>query len=162
MTLPEILTTPPRRRSGNAVLVLDDDGRVLLVEPAYKSGFILPGGSAEGTEPPNESAARHLLAETGLVLDLWHVLAVDYVDAGHLPEGLNLVFWGGRVSARRAERIIVPVTEKSGLLGHHWVAPGDLHRVTGAQHRARVISALRTLESGAGIPLLLRGQPAGA
>ena len=35
---------------GSAALVRDVDGRVLLVEPAYKESWELPGGSVEADE----------------------------------------------------------------------------------------------------------------
>ncbi|MFD7584171.1 NUDIX domain-containing protein [Kitasatospora sp. NPDC059811] len=162
-TLPTIMTDPPGRRSGNLALVLNPDGAVLMVEPAHKPGrFILPGGSAEPNEPPNEAAARHVLTETGLVLDLWQIVAVDYVSAGEIPEGLNLVFWGGQLSEFKASKMVAPPVEESGVLRAVWVSLSDLASVTTIEQRARVIDALRSMERGAGVPLLLRGLPAGA
>ncbi|MGW2539837.1 NUDIX domain-containing protein [Kitasatospora sp. NPDC001574] len=153
----QILRQPPGRRLGCLALILDEAGRVLMVDPAYKAGFILPGGSARPDEAPNEAAARHVHSETGLVLDFWEVVAVDYVDRAELPEGINLVFSGGVLPQRRAERIKVPPVEESRLLGAHWVSQDELHQVTEPAQRARVIDALRVVDRGKGLPLLMRG-----
>ncbi|MFI9366896.1 NUDIX domain-containing protein [Kitasatospora sp. NPDC053057] len=158
-----IRINPPGRRFGCVALILNPDGHVLMVRPAYKPGkLILPGGSAEPNEAPNEAAARWVLTETGLVLDLWQLVAVDYVSAGESPEGVNFVFWGGRLAARMASKAAAPPVEQSGILEAVWVPPADLPTVTDAEQTARVIDALRVVELGAGIPLLLRGRPAGA
>jgi 8-oxo-dGTP diphosphatase len=39
--------TLPRKRMGAAVLLRDCDGRMMLVEPAYKNYWELPGGAVE-------------------------------------------------------------------------------------------------------------------
>ncbi|MDD9207760.1 NUDIX hydrolase, partial [Georgenia sp. 10Sc9-8] len=41
-------------------VVRDDDGRVLLVEPTYEPGWILPGGAVEADESPRAACAREL------------------------------------------------------------------------------------------------------
>ncbi|MFD7591744.1 NUDIX domain-containing protein [Kitasatospora sp. NPDC059812] len=157
------MTNPPGRRFGCMAVALNPAGDVLMVEPAYKPGkLILPGGNAEPYEVPNEAAARRVLMETGLVLDLWQLVAVDYVSAREVPEGVNFVFWGGRLTDRKADRVSAPPVEESGVLRTAWVSPGDLRSVTDAEQAARVIDALRAVEQGTGLPLLLRGHPAGA
>ncbi|MFJ4793991.1 NUDIX domain-containing protein [Kitasatospora purpeofusca] len=160
---PAIWTDPPGRRSGNSALILNPNGDVAMVEPPYTGGkLILPGGSAEANEAPNEAAARHVLAETGLVLDLWQVVAVDWVSAGDVPEGMNLVFWGGQLTEFKASKLAARPVEESGVLRAVWVPVNELASVTTTHQRARVIDALRSMERGAGVPLLLRGLPAGA
>ncbi|MEE1829295.1 NUDIX domain-containing protein, partial [Streptomyces sp. BE20] len=66
--LPTILTHPPRRRLGHQALILNRDGAILLVATTYRSGLMLPGGSAEADELPHLAARRHTETETGLVL----------------------------------------------------------------------------------------------
>ncbi|MFJ8476039.1 NUDIX domain-containing protein [Kitasatospora sp. NPDC094011] len=160
---PAIMTSPPRRRFGCVALILNPDGHVLMVRPEYQpTKLVLPGGSAEPDEAPNVAAARWVLTETGLVLDLWQLVAVDYVSAGEIPEGVNFVFWGGQLPGGKAANAAAPPVERSGILETTWVPPADLPTVTDAEQTARVIDALRVVSYGAGIPLLLRGRPAGA
>lgn len=79
-----------------AVLVLDDDGRVLLgrraIEPA-RDRWDLPGGFCEPGETPEACAVRELLEETGCRIEvtgfLGHLIDV-YGDGG--DHTLNAVF----------------------------------------------------------------------
>ncbi|MFE4519818.1 NUDIX domain-containing protein [Kitasatospora sp. NPDC056783] len=154
---PEVFD-PPALRLGCVALTLNPDGAILMVRPKNRPAhLILPGGSAEADEAPNEAAARWVYTKTGLALDLWQLVSVDYVSVAELAEGINLVFWGGRLSARRAGKVV----PGEGVIEAVWVPPGDLTKVTYPQQVARVIEALRTAERGGGLPLLLRGRPVG-
>ncbi|GAB7188734.1 hypothetical protein ATKI12_8565 [Kitasatospora sp. Ki12] len=151
---PRLLAKPPVCRLGCLVLVRNRRGDVLLVDPDYMDGLILPGGAAKPNEPPQLAAARHLHAETGLHLRLTDILAVDFTPADRYLERLNLVFDGGTV--RDATRLTVPPQHKSGLLGARFVPVRDLPAHMAPAQFARVTEALanRTL------PALLHGQRA--
>ena len=47
MTNEDFTATLPRKRMGAAVLLSDERGRVLLVEPVYKDYWEIPGGAVE-------------------------------------------------------------------------------------------------------------------
>jgi 8-oxo-dGTP pyrophosphatase MutT (NUDIX family) len=51
---------------GVAALVLDDQGRVLLVRHSYNPGWRLPGGGVGRGEPPAAAVLRELQEEVGL------------------------------------------------------------------------------------------------
>ncbi|WP_145791579.1 NUDIX domain-containing protein [Kitasatospora atroaurantiaca] len=151
------MPNPPARRVGGVVIAFNEAGDVLMVDPNYKDGWILPGGSAEKDEAPNEAAARHLLIETGLVLDLWELVAVDYAPVGEYPEGLNFVFNGGILKARQVDRI------KTGehLNGHRFVPMTELHEYAQPYQRQRIGQAWEARRDGKGLPLLIKGEPVG-
>ncbi|MGW7446003.1 NUDIX domain-containing protein [Kitasatospora sp. NPDC054795] len=151
---PRLLAEPPVCRLGCLVLVRNRRGDVLLVDPDYMDGMILPGGAARPNESPHLAAARHLHAETGLHLRLGDVLAVDFTPADRFLERLNLVFDGGTVPD--ATRLAVPPRHGSGLLGARFVPARDLPDIMAPSQAARVNEALanRTL------PLLVHGQRA--
>jgi 8-oxo-dGTP pyrophosphatase MutT (NUDIX family) len=51
---------------GVCALVLDRDGRILLVRHTYQPGWMLPGGAARPAEPPSLAIMRELREEVGL------------------------------------------------------------------------------------------------
>jgi 8-oxo-dGTP pyrophosphatase MutT (NUDIX family) len=75
MTTPDYATYIaglPRVLVGAAALLRDAEGRVLLVEPNYREGWALPGGTVESDdgETPRQGAHRETLEEIGLDLEI--------------------------------------------------------------------------------------------
>lgn len=88
--------TQPRKRVGADVLIRDDVGRLLLVDPKYKPDWDLPGGMSEANEPPAETARRELKEELGFDIRLGRVLCVDWVSPhGPWDDSLMFIFDGG-------------------------------------------------------------------
>lgn len=98
--------TQPRKRVSADLLIRDDAGRILLVEPKYKPDWDVPGGMAEANEPPHETARRELLEELGLALDVGRLLVVDWVPPhGPWDDLLAFIFDGGVIPADEAKRL---------------------------------------------------------
>jgi len=91
--------TQPRKRVGADVLIRDQQGRILLVDPKYKPDWDLPGGMSEANEPPAETVHRELQEELGLDRQAGRLLCVDWV-APHGPwdDSLMFIFDGGSLS----------------------------------------------------------------
>lgn len=99
---PQEPVAQPRTAAG--VLLFDEAGRVLLVNPTYKPGWEIPGGYLHPGETPSEGAARELKEELGLTTPIGRLLVADW--APHPTEGdkLLFIFDGGVISeADRAQ-----------------------------------------------------------
>ncbi|WP_370518906.1 NUDIX domain-containing protein [Micromonospora sp. AMSO12t] len=102
----------PRKRMGAGLLVTDPAGRVLLVEPAYKTSWEIPGGCVEADESPHRTAARECREELGLAIEPGRLLVVDWVPPRHpRTEGVMFVYDGGRLTPSQAALIVLPPAE---------------------------------------------------
>ncbi|GIF05447.1 NUDIX domain-containing protein [Actinoplanes siamensis] len=79
MTNDDFTATLPRKRVGAGVLLSDDGGRVLLVEPAYKDDWEIPGGAVEADESPCAAVVREVQEELGLPVLPGRLLVTDWV-----------------------------------------------------------------------------------
>lgn len=67
-----------RRSEGAHVLVVDAEGRILVVRTTYLGNeWMLPGGRIERGERPHEAAPREAREETGIETRVDRLLAVD-------------------------------------------------------------------------------------
>jgi 8-oxo-dGTP diphosphatase len=104
MSEPQAQEAVAQPRTAAGVLIFDEAGRVLLVNPTYKPGWEIPGGYLHPGETPSEGAARELKEEVGLTTPIGRLLVADW--APHPSEGdkLLFVFDGGLITdADRAQ-----------------------------------------------------------
>ena len=94
------------RRSASSALIRDPHGRVLIVEPNYRDGWTLPGGTVEAGEDPRTGCFREVLEEVGLQLPEGRLLVVAHglaagiwgdsvaflYDGGVIPEDTEILF----------------------------------------------------------------------
>ncbi|WUJ12331.1 NUDIX hydrolase [Actinoplanes sp. NBC_00393] len=131
---------------GAGVLLSDPTGRVLLVEPAYKPDWEIPGGCVEADESPLAAAQRELKEELGLTLPIGRLLVTDWVPPRpERTEGFMLVFDGGVLDAEQTARISLPADE---LRSWAWCAePEAVDRLSTLLAR-RVAAAIRARADG--------------
>lgn len=74
----EFYSSLPRKRIGAGVLLFYKHD-LLIVQPTYNPGWILPGGTIEGEESPIEGLHREVKEELGLTIEPTRLLAIDYI-----------------------------------------------------------------------------------
>lgn len=148
----------PRILAGAAALFRDDEGRVLLVEPNYRKGWALPGGTVESDrdETPRQAARRETLEEIGLDLELGALLAVDWVPGEGRPPIAVYVYDGGVLSEAQFKAIRLQEEE---LVSWRLVSREEVHEYLFGSLGHRVLAALDALESGTGTVELENGLP---
>ncbi|MET8554510.1 NUDIX hydrolase [Streptomyces sp. NPDC004959] len=139
----------PRVLAAAAALFRDAEGRVLLVEPNYRPGWGVPGGTVESDtgESPREAARRETLEEIGLDLPLGRLLAVDWSRGPGRPPIVMHLYDGGVLTERRLGSIRL---QESELLSWRMVPRTRLAEFLPPQLAARVTAALDVLDRGEG------------
>ncbi|MFF3462552.1 NUDIX domain-containing protein [Streptomyces sp. NPDC001984] len=146
----------PRVLAGAAALFRDAEGRVLLVEPNYRDGWALPGGTIESDdgETPRQGARRETAEEIGLDVELGRLLAVDWVHGTGRPPLVAYLYDGGVLSAGDLRSIRLQEEE---LLSWRLVPREEItDHLPGALGR-RVLTALDVLAEGSGTAELENG-----
>ncbi|MFI9193064.1 NUDIX domain-containing protein [Streptomyces californicus] len=147
----------PRVLAGAASLFRDAEGRVLLVEPNYREGWALPGGTVESDagESPRQGARRETAEEIGLDIAPGRLLVVDWVQGAGRPPIVAYLYDGGVLDADRLAAIRIQEEE---LLSWRLVAPADLDGYLLGSLHGRVRAALEVLTSGSGTAELENGE----
>lgn len=139
----------PRVLAGAATLFRDGRGRVLLVEPNYREGWALPGGTIESGdgESPRQAARRETAEEIGLDLAPGRLLAVDWARGVDRPPIVAYVYDGGVLAREQLDSIRIQEDE---LLSWRLVDRAELAAYLPDRLARRVSVALEVLDSGAG------------
>ncbi|MDQ0711520.1 8-oxo-dGTP pyrophosphatase MutT (NUDIX family)/predicted kinase [Streptomyces luteogriseus] len=141
------------------VLLFDEQGRVLLVDPTYKAGWEFPGGVVEPGEAPARAGIREVAEETGISLDeVPSLLVVDWErPAPPGFGGLRLLFDGGLLHSHEAGRLLLPGPE---LRAWRFVTEEEAADLLPPVRYERLRWALRARERGAAL-YLEAGVPVG-
>lgn len=103
-----------------AAVILDEEDRVLLVQPVYYPGrWLMPGGGAEPADSPRQACQRELREELGIGITVGALLAVDWIPARSQGFAeLIYVFDGGRLTRQQIESIHIPERELTDYQVH--------------------------------------------
>jgi 8-oxo-dGTP diphosphatase len=131
----------PRIPASAGGLIRDGEGRILILEPTYKSGWTIPGGQIEADgETPWEGCRREVAEETGLIVATGRLVCVDFLrPKSHRAGGLRFLFDCGTIGAAERESIVLQASEISDC---RWATPVEAdQRLSGPVGR-RVAAAL--------------------
>jgi ADP-ribose pyrophosphatase YjhB (NUDIX family) len=150
----------PRVLAGAAALFRDVEGRVLLVEPNYREGWALPGGTIESDdgETPRQGARRETAEEIGLDRELGRLLAVDWVHGTARPPLVAYLYDGGVLGEDDLKAIRLQEEE---LLSWRLVPREELAQYLPGATGHRVLAALDVLTEGTGTAELENGHRVG-
>ncbi|MCP3753983.1 NUDIX hydrolase [Streptomyces sp. TBY4] len=147
----------PRVLAGAAALFRDAGGRVLLVEPNYREGWALPGGTIESDsgESPRTAARRESAEEIGIDVPLGRLLAVDWSTGEGRPPLVAYLYDGGVLDAAQLASIKLQEEE---LLSWKLVDEAELTDHLLGSLGPRTVEACRILRTGEGTAELENGR----
>ncbi|MET7747840.1 NUDIX hydrolase [Micromonospora sp. NPDC005367] len=135
-----------RVRAAAGVILRDQAGRVLLVHPAYKDVWEVPGGTVEPDESPADACTREIREELGLSIPAGALLCVDWVPASPPWDGgLMFLFDGGVLTADQVAAVRLCPDE---LDGFEFVEPERLGGVLIPRLARRIVAALAAIGQG--------------
>jgi 8-oxo-dGTP pyrophosphatase MutT (NUDIX family) len=136
-----------RKRVAADVLIRDQSGHIVLVNPTYKEHWDLPGGMAENNEPPRAAAVREVGEELGLSVQPGRVLVLDWIGPhGPWDDQLLFIFDGGVLAEDEVEQLAPRDPEISEVAA---VSPEKARQLLRFDMAERLERALRALENGA-------------
>ena len=142
----EDLRRLPAKRMGAGLLLRDDGGRPLLVEPTYKPDWEIPGGIVELDESPRDCVVREVHEELGIEVAPGPLLVIDYQHVrADRTESLMFVFDGGVLDERSQAAVTLPADE---LASFAFVEPERLAALTSDRLARRLLRALEATATG--------------
>lgn len=133
-----------RKRVAADVLLRDQRGHIVLVNPTYKEHWDLPGGMAENNEAPRAAAVREVGEELGLSVEPGRVLVLDWIGPhGPWDDQLLFIFDGGVLSEDVLQQLAPRDPEISEVTA---VPPRQARQLLRADMAMRLERALQALE----------------
>lgn len=151
--VPDLPALPAIPVSAGA-LILDREGRLLIVKPTYKSGWTIPGGVMEADgETPWQACQREVREETGIDLCAGQLVCMDFRrPRPGKPGGIRFLFRCYGVDDRDLAAI---VTQPEEISEYRILPLPDALPLLRRPIRRRV----RAASSGRGLVYLEDGQP---
>jgi ADP-ribose pyrophosphatase YjhB (NUDIX family) len=113
-----------------SVIVIRDDGAILLIQRTDNDNWALPGGAIDITESVSQAAVRETREETGIDCDITGMTGI-YSDPGHV------IHYTSNDEVRREFSIVLTARPVSGDLTTspesrlvRWISPASLDQYT--------------------------------
>jgi ADP-ribose pyrophosphatase YjhB (NUDIX family) len=132
-----------RKRVAAKVLIRDQTGQILLVNPTYKKHWDMPGGMAEDNEPPRFAAEREIFEELGVHVETGSLLALDWIGPhGPWDDQLVFTFDGGMLPDGTINELTIKDREISEF---EFFSASDASRLLRADVAERLMRAVDSL-----------------
>ena len=133
----------PKKRLSAGMLLFDEQGQLLVVEPTYKETWEIPGGVVEANESPRQAAIREIEEELGLRVEPLRLLGVDYSDESeNRTESLHFIFLGPVLMAEEIDSINLEANE---LCSYRLLPPKKATKLLNKKLRRRVRRCLKVV-----------------
>lgn len=151
--------TLPRKRMAAGALFLDATGRIYLVKPTYRAGWLIPGGAVEADEAPSVACRREIDEELGIAPSIGRLLCVEYLsEYDGYTESVQFIFDGGVLAPEMVGHIQLQASE---LAEGRFVTAEEANHLLNPKLAVRVAYALDARATGR-VHYLEDGQPVGA
>lgn len=138
--------TLPKKRVAAGCLLFDAQGRILIVNPAYKGGWEIPGGVVEANESPLAGCAREIREELGIEWRPRSLICVNFsAETAQRTESLNFIFDGGTLPDELIAAIRLPAKE---LTEYRFLEPDEALALLKRRLRKRVALCLELRNAG--------------
>lgn len=142
--LKKFIATLPTRRLAAGALIRDEKNRILAVQPNYRDGWALPGGTVEAGEAPQEGCFREVQEEVGLDLKPGRLLLLFHgLNMGLWGDSTYYIYDGGRIATDAPI-----VLQEDELLSYRFLEEAELSTYFGEQFAHRLTACLAALETG--------------
>lgn len=113
----------------------------MVLEPSYKSNWLVPGGVVEKTESPYEAAVRECKEEIGLPIEITAFLCADYKRGNEgIGDAVHFLFQG-KLSKGSEIRL-----DEKEIKQFYWMKPNEALAKFDHHLATRVSVGLRSIE----------------
>jgi len=97
--------TLPKKYLATGVVLFNEAGELMILQPTYKENWEIPGGIVEANESPRAACKREIKEEIGLNISIEKMLCVDYSINFEGVDNLHFVFDGGVLTQAQMDSI---------------------------------------------------------
>jgi 8-oxo-dGTP diphosphatase len=101
----------PKKRMGVGCLFFNDKNELMILKPAYKDHWSIPGGVIDENESPREACVREIGEEICFDLRTPVFICLDYISDKGKGESLQFIFYGGILNQKEVDDIKISKQE---------------------------------------------------